>query len=137
MEKIYKSNLNMYKLDCDNDHIIHRIDNEDYPIIRHTFVKADDVDNYEEIAVSDIPPFAKEEYDKKVAELVREKYTTDEEFALQRKMLNAVMSPDTISADGSANKALEEYQAYNVFVQECKQRAKDASLYIKDELTLE
>lgn len=127
----------MYKLDCDNDHIIHRIDNEDYTIIRHTFVKADDVDNYEEIAISDIPPYTKTEYDTKVAELVREKYTADEEFALQRKMLNAVMSPDTISADGSVSKILEEYQAYNVYVQECKQRAKDASLYTKDESTLE
>lgn len=137
MEKTYKENIDMWKLDCDNGHILHRIGNEDYPIIRHTFVKADDADNYEEIAVSDIPPFTKDEYDKKVAELVREKYTADEEFALQRKMLNAVMSPDTISADGSASKALEEYQAYNTYVQECKQRAKDASLYTKDEPTLE
>lgn len=70
-------------------------------------------------------------------ELVREKYTADEEFALHRKMINAVMSPDTISADDSANKALEEYQAYNVYVQECKQKAKDASLYTQDGPTLE
>lgn len=83
-----------------------------------------------EVAVTDIPPYTKSEYDAKVAELVREKYTADEEFALQRKMINAVMPPDTISADGSASKALEEYQAYNTYVQGCKARAKDASLYI-------
>jgi len=64
---------------------------------------------------------------------VREKYTADEEFALQRKMLNAVMSPDTISADGSASKALEEYQSYNTYVQECKQKAKDPELYKTEE----
>lgn len=57
-------------------------------------------------------------------ELVRERYTADEESALHRKMINAIMSPDTISADGSANKALEEYQAYNAYVQGCKERVR-------------
>lgn len=135
MQKTYKETMGLWQLSCDKDHILHRIGSDDYTEIRDTHVT--DPKKWEEMAVEDIPLYTKAEYDAKVAELVREKYTADEEFALQRKMLNAVMSPDTISADGSANKALEEYQAYNVFVQECKARAKDASLYTKDEPTIE
>lgn len=131
MEKTYKQKLNMWQLGTDQAHILHRIGGNDYAEIRHVMVA--NPEDWEEIAVSDIPPYTKEEYDIKVAELVREKYSADEEFALQRKMINAMMSPDTISADGSANKALEEYQAYNVYVQECKQRAKDPELYAKNE----
>lgn len=135
MEKTYKEKTGLWQLDTDQGHILHRKGSDDYTEIRHVTVK--DPDTWEEIAVTDIPLYTKAEYDAKVAELVREKYTADEEFALQRKMLNAIMSPDTIGADGSASKALEEYQAYNTYVQECKARAKDASLYTKDEPTLE
>ena len=131
MEKTYKEKTGLWQLDTDHGHILHRKGSDDYTEIRHITVK--DPDTWEEIAVTDIPLYTKAEYDAKVAELVREKYTADEEFALQRKMLNAIMSPDTISADGSASKALEEYQAYNTYVQECKQRAKDPKLYAKDE----
>ncbi len=119
------------EISTDSEHILHRIGSEDYNEIRK--IMTSNPSEWEEIAVTDIPPYTKSEYDKKVAEFVREKYTADEEFALQRKMLNTIMSPDTISADGPASKALEEYQAYNAYVQECKERAKDASLYVKEE----
>lgn len=126
---------NLVEISTDSEHILHRIGAEDYTEIRK--IMTANPSEWEEVAVTDIPPYTKSEYDAKVAELVREKYTADEEFALHRKMISAVMSPDTISADDSANKALEEYQAYNVYVQECKARAKDASLYTKDEPTIE
>lgn len=132
MNTTQKSN-NLVEISTDSEHILHRIGDEEYPIIRKIMTL--NPNEWEEIAVSNIPPYTKTEYDKKVAELVREKYTADEEFALQRKMLNAVMSPDTISADGSASKALEEYQAYNVYVQECKQKAKDPELYKTEDIT--
>lgn len=121
----------LWALDADAAHVLHRIGSENYPDIHHTTVK--DPDQWEEIAVADIPPYTKSQYDNKVAELVRERYTADEEFALQRKMINAIISPDTISEDGSANKAIAEYQEYNVYVQECKMKAKDLSLYVKEE----
>lgn len=132
---IQKKSNNMVEITAEGENILHRIGSENYPEIRRIITP--NPAEWEEIAVTDIPLYTKAEYDAKVAELVREKYTADEEFALQRKMLNAIMSPDTISADGSASKALEEYQAYNTYVQECKARAKDASLYTKDEPTLE
>lgn len=125
-----KSN-NLVEISAEGENILHRIGSENYPEIRRIITP--NPAEWEEIAVTDIPLYTKAEYDAKVAELVREKYTADEEFALQRKMLNAVMSPDTISADGTASEALEEYQAYNIYVQECKQRAKDPKLYAKDE----
>lgn len=132
---IQKKSNNMVEITAEGENILHRIGSENYPEIRRIITP--NPSEWEEIAVTDIPLYTKAEYDAKVAELVREKYTADEEFALQRKMLNVIMSPDTISADGSASKALEEYQAYNTYVQECKARAKDASLYTKDEPTLE
>lgn len=87
------------------------------------------VEDYEE--VDSIPPYTKDEYDKKVAELVRERYSADEEFAIQRKMMNTMLSPTAISED--ANTAAKEYREYNNFVNECKQKAKDANLYKVDE----
>lgn len=128
---IQKKSNNMVEITAEGENILHRIGSENYPEIRRIITP--NPSEWEEIAVTDIPLYTKAEYDAKVAELVREKYTADEEFALQRKMLNVIMSPDTISADGSASKALEEYQAYNTYVQECKQRAKDPKLYAKDE----
>lgn len=95
---------------------IHKIGTENY------FKKGliiDSVDNYEEVA--EMPPYTKDEYDTKVNELVRERYTESEEFALQRKAINAAFSPSTLSADSS--KALEEYAAYNTYVEQCKANA--------------
>lgn len=132
---IQKKSNNMVEITAEGENILHRIGSENYPEIRRIITP--NPSEWEEIAVTDIPLYTKAEYDAKVAELVREKYTADEEFALHRKMINAVMSPDTISADDSANKTLEEYQAYNVYVQECKQKAKDTLLYTQDEPTLE
>lgn len=84
----------------------------------------DTPDMYEEVAEQ--PAYTKEEYDNKVAELVRERYTASEEFAIQRKAINAAFSQTATSADDAA---LEEYHAYNTYVDECKQRAKDPAEY--------
>ena len=82
------------------------------------------IDDYEE--VDSIPAFTKEEYDKKAAELVREKYSADEEFAIQRKMINSINGETDAIAE-------EEYNTYNAFVNECKERAKDEELYKVEE----
>lgn len=115
---------NIIELSSENGYI-HRVGTETY--FRKALVP-DSADNYEE--VDEIPPYTKAEYDAKVAELVRERYTESEEFALQRKAINAAFSPSTLSADNSS--ALEEYAAYNSYVEECKQRAKDTMLYNVD-----
>lgn len=90
---------------------------------------SDTLDMYEEVAEK--PAYTKEEYEAKVAELVRGRYSESEEFALQRKAINAAFSPSVLSAESDS--ALAEYAEYNAFVEECKQRAKDPELYSAEE----
>lgn len=95
-----------------------------------TYVKSimmlpsDSINDYEE--VDEIPPFTKSQYDEKVAQLVRERYSESEEFAIQRKAINEAFSPSAIS-EGS--EAMSEYREYNEFVEECKKKAKNPELY--------
>ena len=75
----------MVALDCDNDHILHRIGGDDYPVIRHTKVNPGDEDGYEEIAVSDIPPYTKGEYDAEVERLIALRYSHGKEVEINRE----------------------------------------------------
>lgn len=98
--------------------MVHRKGTDTY-FKRGTVLPADTVADFEE--VDTVPPYTKAEYDAKVAELVRERYSDSEEFAMQRKYLNSLTAPDEQSA--------AEYAAYNAYVEECKVRAKAADLY--------
>ncbi len=111
MNKTYKENLNMWALDTDADHILHRVGSDDYTPIRHTTAK--DPDAWEEIAVADIPPYNEAEYKAKVEELIRERYTASDEFAL----INNVMANVT-------EKRQSEYAAYQAYREDCKVRAR-------------
>jgi len=111
MTKTYKENLNMWALDTDADHILHRVGSDDYTPIRHTTAK--DPDAWEEIAVADIPPYNEAEYKAKVEELIRERYTASDEFAL----INNVMANVT-------EKRQSEYAAYQAYREDCKVRAR-------------
>lgn len=102
--------------------IVHR-KNSDCYFSRGIALHGDYVDMFEEVDA--IPSFTKDQYDAKVAELVRQRYSADEEFALQRKAINAAFSPSVADAE----QALTEYAAYNSYVNECKTRAKDSALY--------
>lgn len=108
---------------------VHRLGTDLY-FRRGTTLGTDTEADFEE--ADEIPPYTKAEYDAKVAELVRERYTESEEFALQRKAINAAFSPSTLS-DGGNGSALEEYSAYNSYVEECKARAKVPALYERTE----
>ena len=109
----------------DSGKYIHRKGTDSY-FKRSFILPSQTIEDFEE--VDEIPPFTKSEYDAKVAELVREKYTESEEFAIQRKAINEAFSPSTASADSSA---MTEYREYNSFVEECKQKAKDPELYAR------
>lgn len=86
------------------------------------------LDLYEEVATK--PPYTKAQYDDKVAELVRQRYSESEEFALQRKAINAAFAPATLDAEGNNYAAaLDEFATYNTYVEDCKQRALDPALY--------
>lgn len=80
--------------------------------------------------VDSVPAYTKGQYDEMVALLVRERYTESEEFAIQRKMLNALMAPAPINeGEALSGPAVDEFAEYNAYVEECKLKAKDASLY--------
>lgn len=112
------------KLTAENGYI-HKVGTDTY-VKSIIMFPSDTMDMYEE--VDEKPAYTKEQYDNKVAELVRQRYTESEEFAIQRKAINAAFSPSTFSME--SEKSLAEYQEYNAYVDECKQRAKDPELYI-------
>ncbi len=109
MKKSYKINLNMWALDTDERHILHRIGSDDYTPIRHTMVKPDDIDAYEEIAVEDIPPYTKAEYDAEVERLIALRYSHGKEIEINREH-------DTKP---------ERFAEYLAYVDECKAKAKE------------
>lgn len=98
--------------------------------IRQTTVKAADLADWEEVEASEVPPYTKEEYDAKVSEIVRERYSADEEFAIQRKMLKLMLSPDPVPmSEAGPDPALgpqKEFEAYNEYVELCKLQAPTA-----------
>lgn len=81
----------------------------------------DSVDNYEE--VDELPKYTQEEYKQKVRELVKEKYTIEDELAIQRNAMNALITPTLLSED-KVEEYSDEYLEYNIFVEECKDKAK-------------
>ena len=119
MNKTYKENINAWEISSDASHIIHRIGDEDYPILRRAIVA--DPEEWEEVAVADIPPYTTAEYNAKVAELIHERYDADKEMSLINNMMEAEPT--------EAHKA--EYRAYQAYRAECKQSAKDPALYVK------
>lgn len=103
--------------------LVHKLGTDIYvPSI--VLLPSDTLDMYEEVIEK--PAYTKEQYDNKVADLVRQRYSESEEFAIQRKAINAAFSPSVTSADSTA---LEEYQSYNAYVDECKLRAKNPAEY--------
>lgn len=100
--------------------------------IQQTNVPVEEVVLWEEVAVEDMPPYTKAQYDEKVAQLVRVRYSESEEFAIQRKMLNAMLNPQPMTASEGeeceleTDKAVEEYNAYNAYVEQCKADAPQA-----------
>lgn len=107
--------------------LIHKLGTDTYAT-SVIMLPSDTLDMYDEVAEK--PAYTKEQYDSKVAELVRQRYSESEEFAIQRKAINAAFSPSAISVD---SEVMENYQAYNAYVEECKQKAKSPELYKSNE----
>lgn len=117
--------INNKQIYSDENKLIHRIGTETY-FKRCMALPTDTVENFEE--VDEIPAFTKSQYDEKVAELIRKKYSESEEFAIQRKMINASNS-ELSQSDEEKSKAIREYDIYNSFVEDCKIEAKNPDLY--------
>ena len=109
MKKTYNDKYNSYHLDTDGDEfILHRIGSDSYSHIRHADVPSADIDNWEEIAIADIPNYTQADYKAKVVELIRQRYSIDDETAILRQR-------DTKP---------EEFDAYNTYAEECKAKAR-------------
>lgn len=108
MEKTYKEKFDMWQLDTDQGHILHKVGSDDYTEIRHAMVK--DPEAWEEIAVADIPPYTKAEYKAKIVELIRQRYDQDDENGILRQRDT---KPD-------------EFAEYDAYVEQCKAEARQS-----------
>ena len=109
MKKTYNNKYNLYHINTDGDgFILHRIGSDSYSHIHHAVVPSADIDNWEEIAIADIPSYTQADYKAKVIELIRQRYSIDDETAILRQR-------DTKP---------EEFDAYNTYAEECKAEAR-------------
>lgn len=114
MEKIYKESIGLWQLRTDKSHILHRIGSDDYTEKRDAHVS--NPVEWEELALSEIPPYTKAEYDAEVERLIAERYSHGKEIEVNREH-------DTKP---------EQFAAYMAYIEECKGRAV-ANLTAKNE----
>lgn len=105
MEKIYKESIGLWQLRTDKSHILHRIGSDDYTEKRDAHVS--NPVEWEELALSEIPPYTKAEYDAEVERLIAERYSHGKEIEVNREH-------DTKP---------EQFAAYMAYIEECKARA--------------
>lgn len=105
MEKIYKESIGLWQLRTDKSHILHRIGSDDYTEKRDAHVS--NPVEWEELALSEIPPYTKAEYDAEVERLIAERYSPGKEIEVNREH-------DTKP---------EQFAAYMAYIEECKARA--------------
>lgn len=87
------------------DKYIHRRCTESY-FKRGTLLKNDTVDDFEE--VDEIPPYTQADYEEKVNELIRARYSVSQELAILRQRDS---KPD-------------EFEQYNDYAERCKAEAR-------------
>lgn len=110
-KETYPDGTDMWELTTDADHILHFKDSDNYsPIKRFTTANPED---WEEIAIEDIPPYTNAEYAAKVSELIHQKYSLDDEIALHANL-----------EDGPTEKRTNEFAEYLAFRKQCKEDAK-------------
>lgn len=122
----------------DAAHVIRKKGDSNPTDVRRRRVSADELDQWEEVAVEDMRPYSDEQYNAKVAELVAERYSLTEENAITRKLLFKLLHPEASTLDESGEdtelpKEVAQFEAYNAYVESCKLRAKDAALYVETE----
>ncbi len=88
--------------------ILHRRGDKDYDEKRRAVIAAADLDNWEEIAASDIPPYTEDDYAEAVEALIRRRYSVSDEIAVIRQRDT---KPD-------------EFAAYDAYAEQCKTQAR-------------
>ena len=111
MNKTYREDLKVWIVSTDNTHILHFKGSDNYnPIRKLTTANPED---WEEIAIEDIPPYTNAEYAAKVSELIHQKYSLDDEIALYANL-----------KDDPTEKRTNEFAEYLAFRKQCKEQAK-------------
>ncbi len=119
MNKTFNTRINRWEIDAAEGHILHRIGSDDYTENRHASVTADDLDNWEEIAVDAVPRYTKAQYHAEVERLIAERYSHGKEIEINRE---ATTKP-------------ERFAEYLDYIEECKRRAKDMLTATPDALS--
>lgn len=128
------------RIECKNDYFLRRKGSEDVTDNHSAIVKADKVDQWEEVELA--PALASKEaadleqqYKEDVVDRIRTKYSADDERAILRKMI-AVSVPAVamLDAEGDSVAAhdpaavVAEFLEYDKFAEQCKAEAKERFL---------
>ena len=108
-KETYPDGTDMWELTTDADHILHRIDSDNYSDIRRISVPLGDIASWEELPLTALPPYTEAQYDAAVSDLIRARYSLDAELAILRQR-------DTKPS---------EFAAYNAFAEQCKAQARE------------
>ena len=111
MNTQYREDLKVWAISTDSEHILHRKGGDDYATIRKAITA--NPEDWEEIAIEDIPPYTNAEYAAKVSELIHQKYSLDDEIALRANL-----------EDDPTEKRTNEFAEYLAFRKQCKEEAK-------------
>ena len=111
MNKTYREDLSVWTVSTDNTHILHFKGSDNYNHIRQ--LTTANPEDWEEIAIEDIPPYTNAEYAAKVSELIHQKYSLDDEIALRANL-----------EDDPTEKRTNEFAEYLAFRKQCKEQAK-------------
>lgn len=111
MNTQYREDLKVWAISTDSEHILHRKGSDDYATIRKAITA--NPEDWEEIAIEDIPPYTNAQYAAKVSELIHQKYSLDDEIALRANL-----------EDDPTEKRTNEFAEYLAFRKQCKEEAK-------------
>lgn len=111
MNTQYREDLKVWAISTDSEHILHRKSSDDYTTIRKAITA--NPEDWEEIAIEDIPPYTNAQYAAKVSELIHSRYSLDDEIALRANL-----------EDDPTEKRTNEFAEYLAFRKQCKEEAK-------------
>ena len=124
MNTQYREDLKVWSISTDSEHILHHKGSDDYTTIRKAITA--NPEDWEEIAIEDIPPYTNAQYAAKVSELIHQRYSLDDEIALRANL-----------EDDPTEKRTNEFAEYLAFRKQCKEQAKKLLIEEKNKQELE
>ena len=124
MNTQYREDLKVWSISTDSEHILHHKGSDDYTTIRKAITA--NPEDWEEIAIEDIPPYTNAQYAAKVSELIHSRYSLDDEIALRANL-----------EDDPTEKRTNEFAEYLAFRKQCKEQAKKLLIEEKNKQELE